>query len=62
MEQFNKILLPSFSYQKGIIHYEQFAYSINWYPYKEIFMKCKKFKDNSKIMPKIAIKKKEDNS
>ena len=61
MEQFNKILLPSCSYQKGIIHDEQFAYLINWYPYKEIFMKCKKFKDNSKIMPKIAIKK-EDNS
>ena len=57
MEYFNKIFLPSFSYQKGIIHDKQFAYSINCYPYKEIFMKCKIFKDNSKIMPKIPIKK-----
>ena len=58
MEQFNKLLPPSFSYQKGIIHDEQFVYSINWHPCEEIFMKCKKFKDNSKIMPKIPIKKK----
>ena len=58
MEQFSKILQPSYSYQKGIIHDEQFAYSINWYPYKEIFMKSKRFKDNSKIKPKIPIKKK----
>ena len=58
MEQFNKLLPLSFSYQKGIIHDEQFVYSINWHPDLEIFMKCKKFKDYSKIMPKIPIKKK----
>ena len=60
-KSYTVLLLHSFSNQKGIIHDEQFACSISWYPYKEFFMNCKKFKDNSKVMPKVPIKEK-DNS
>ena len=55
MEQFNKLHLPSFPYQKGVIHDEQCAYSFNQYPYKQFFMYYKKIKANSNIMPKVPI-------